>query len=84
MLTLLIGFGAIAGASEGIKASQRKSRREEHRSRKNNLIVHCPKSSEHSTVLEGRQVVLSGDKVRTKMRIDDTVLNVVSQARRLT
>ena len=63
-LSVLIGFGAVFGASEGIRASQQKSRREEHRSRKNNLVVHCPKSSEFSPLLEGRQVVLSGDKVR--------------------
>ncbi|OHF00188.1 hypothetical protein CORC01_04596 [Colletotrichum orchidophilum] len=62
-LSLLISFGTAVGASEGIKASMAKSRREEHRSRKNNLIVHCPKSSEFSPYLEGRQVVLSGDRL---------------------
>ncbi|KAK1566222.1 uncharacterized protein LY79DRAFT_529224 [Colletotrichum navitas] len=59
-LSLLISFGTAVGASEGIKASMARSRREEHRSRKNNLVVHCPKSSQFSPYLEGRQVVLSG------------------------
>lgn len=63
VLTVLIAFGAVTGASEGIQASQRKARREEHRSRKNNLIVHVLKSSEHSQFLQGRRIVLSGDKV---------------------
>ncbi|KZL64563.1 hypothetical protein CT0861_06663 [Colletotrichum tofieldiae] len=63
VLSLLISFGTAVGASEGIKASMAKSRREEHRSRKNNLVVHCPKSSQFSPYLEGRQVVLSGDRL---------------------
>lgn len=64
VLSVLIAFGAITGASEGLKASQSKARREEHRSRKNNLIVNVIKSSEYSVILEGRRVVLSGEKVR--------------------
>lgn len=63
VLAVLVAFGVVTGASEGLKASQSKARREEHRSRKNNLIVHVVKSSEHTNVLEGRRVVLSGDKV---------------------
>lgn len=64
VLSVLIAFGVVTGGSEGLKASQRKARREEHRSRKNNLIVHVPKSSEHSQILESRRIVLSGEKVR--------------------
>lgn len=71
VLAVLIAFGTVTGASEGLKASQSKARREEHRSRKNNLIVHVVKSSEHTNVLEGRRIVLSGDKVRaTRERIE--------------
>ncbi|KAH8900903.1 hypothetical protein GQ53DRAFT_618708, partial [Thozetella sp. PMI_491] len=62
-LSVLIGFAGVFGAAEGIRASQHRSKREEHRSRKNNLSVHCPKSSEFSARLEGRQIVLSGDKL---------------------
>ncbi|KAK1964009.1 hypothetical protein LY78DRAFT_613185 [Colletotrichum sublineola] len=62
-LSLLISFGTAVGASEGIKASMARSRREEHRSRKNNLVVHCPKSSQFSPYLERRQVVLSGNRL---------------------
>lgn len=63
VLAVLIAFGAVTGASEGLKASQSKARREEHRSRKNNLVVHVVKSSEYTQILEGRRIVLSGDKV---------------------
>ncbi|TLD17750.1 uncharacterized protein PgNI_00656 [Pyricularia grisea] len=60
VLTFIAGFGAVFGTAEGIRASQAKSRREEHRSRKNNLFVHCMKSTQYSHLLEGKQVVLSG------------------------
>lgn len=63
VLAVLIAFGTVTGAAEGLKASQQKARREEHRSRKNNLVTHVPKSSEHCQILEGRRIVLSGDKV---------------------
>ncbi|EFX00341.1 hypothetical protein CMQ_7343 [Grosmannia clavigera kw1407] len=63
VLTVFIAFGAVTGMSEGIQASQRRARREEHRSRKNNLIVHCPKSSAFASQLEGRSVVLSGGRL---------------------
>ncbi|OAA65484.1 hypothetical protein SPI_02271 [Niveomyces insectorum RCEF 264] len=63
VLAVLLAFGAVVGASEGIQASQRRARREEHRSRKNNLTVHCPKSSAYAPLLEGRQVVLSGGRL---------------------
>ena len=63
MLTFIAGFAAVFGTAEGVRAAQSKSRREEHRSRKNNLVVHCPKSSKSSAFLEGRAVVLAGEKV---------------------
>ena len=61
VLSVCVAFGAVVGMSEGIQSSQRRARREEHRSRKNNLVVHCPKSSAYSPVLDGRRVVLSGN-----------------------
>ncbi|EPE03866.1 hypothetical protein F503_01756 [Ophiostoma piceae UAMH 11346] len=61
VLSVFVAFGAVAGTSEGIQSSQRRARREEHRSRKNNLVVHCPKSSAYSPLLQGRRVVLSGN-----------------------
>ncbi|KAG6356344.1 hypothetical protein INS49_015732 [Diaporthe citri] len=73
VLSVLVAFGAVTGASEGIKASQAKARREEHRSRKNNLIVHVPKSSEYSQTLEGRRVVLSGNKLYVDTGLDNDV-----------
>lgn len=62
-ITFITGFATVFGTAEGIRAAQAKSRREEHRSRKNNLLVHVPKSSQFSPLLEGRSVVLSGDRV---------------------
>ncbi|KAK0391923.1 hypothetical protein NLU13_1421 [Sarocladium strictum] len=62
-ITFITGFATVFGTAEGIRAAQAKSRREEHRSRKNNLIVHVPKSSQFSPILEGRSVVLSGDRL---------------------
>lgn len=62
--TFITAFTAVFGTAEAIRGSQASSKRDEHRQRKNNLIVHCPKSSQYSPNLEGRHVVLSGDKVR--------------------
>ncbi|KAL2886957.1 hypothetical protein HOO65_050078 [Ceratocystis lukuohia] len=73
VLETLIGFGVIFGAAEGIRNAQAKARREEHRSRKNNLIVHCPKSSVFSPLLQDRQVVLSGGKLYIDTGTDNTV-----------
>ncbi|KAI3326749.1 hypothetical protein HD806DRAFT_416760 [Xylariaceae sp. AK1471] len=62
-LTFLVAFATVFGASEAIKHIQSDARKKEHRSRKNNLIVRCLKSCEYSSTLEGRRVVLSGDKL---------------------
>ncbi|KAI1466219.1 uncharacterized protein F4812DRAFT_461190 [Daldinia caldariorum] len=62
-LVFLVAFSAVVGTSEAIRQIQTDSKRKEHRSRKNNLIVRCPKSSQFSHLLEGRRVVLSGDKL---------------------
>lgn len=62
-ITFLVAFATVYGASEAIKQIQSDARKKEHRSRKNNLIVRCLKSCEYSSMLEGRRVVLSGDKV---------------------
>ncbi|KAI0429751.1 hypothetical protein F5Y09DRAFT_250760 [Xylaria sp. FL1042] len=62
-LTFLVAFATVFGASEAIKHIQSDARKKEHRSRKNNLIVRCLKSCQYSSILEGRRVVLSGDKL---------------------
>ncbi|KAF8858569.1 hypothetical protein BDZ45DRAFT_725877 [Acephala macrosclerotiorum] len=62
-LTIIVGVSALFGISEAIKQTQSKARRDEHRSRKCHLLVHCSKSSQYSPILEGRRVVLSGDKL---------------------
>ncbi|KAI2618095.1 hypothetical protein GGR54DRAFT_648585 [Hypoxylon sp. NC1633] len=62
-ITFLVAFSAVVGTSEAIRQIQSDSRRKEHRSRKNNLVVRCPKSSQYSPILDGRAIVLSGDKL---------------------
>ncbi|KAI0157021.1 hypothetical protein GGR57DRAFT_491450 [Xylariaceae sp. FL1272] len=62
-LSFLVAFATVFGASEAIKQIQADARKKEHLSRKNNLIVRCLKSCEYSSALEGRRVVLSGDKL---------------------
>lgn len=62
-LEFITAFATVVGCMEAIRQVQQKSRRQEHRSRKNNLLVHCAKSSRHTPIIEGRHVVLSGDKV---------------------
>ncbi|CAN8105097.1 unnamed protein product [Discula destructiva] len=62
-LNFLVALAACVGSIEAIRQTQAKTRRQEHRSRRNNLVVHCPKSSKYSPMLEGRHVVLSGDKL---------------------
>lgn len=63
-LSFIVAFASVFGAAEAIRQTQAKTRRQEHRSRKNNLLVHCAKSSRHSVEIEGKHVILSGDKVR--------------------
>ncbi len=78
VLAVLVAFGAVVGAFEGVKASQHRARREEHRSRKNNLSVHCPKSSAYSALLEGRRVVLSGGRVSHSSSLSPVVSSVLT------
>ncbi|TVY43786.1 hypothetical protein LSUB1_G003487, partial [Lachnellula subtilissima] len=63
VISVLVGMSAIFGTAEAIKETRSKARRNEHRSRKCNLILRCPKSSQYSPLLENRRVVLSGDKL---------------------
>lgn len=76
-LTIIVGVSALFGISEAIKQTQSKARRDEHRSRKCHLLVHCSKSSQYSPILEGRRIVLSGDKVRNSTRISYTTILTV-------
>lgn len=64
-ISFIVAFAAVFGSAEAIRQTQAKTRRQEHRSRKNNLLVHCVKSSRHSAEIEGRHVILSGEKVCT-------------------
>lgn len=61
----ITAFATVVGCIEALRQVQQKARRQEHRTRKNNLVVHCTKSSRFSPTLEGKHVVLSGDKVCT-------------------
>lgn len=59
----LVAFSAVFGAAEAIRHTQSQAKRKEHRSRKNNLLIRCRKSTRHFSELHGKHVVLSGDKV---------------------
>lgn len=63
-VSFIVAFASVFGAAEAIRQTQARARRQEHRSRKNNLVIHCTKSSRYSPLLEGKHVILSGDKVR--------------------
>lgn len=63
-MEFITAFATVVGCMEALRQVQQKARRQEHRSRKNNLVVHCTKSSCLSPAIEGRHVVLSGNKVR--------------------
>ncbi|EQB47590.1 hypothetical protein K4K61_004683 [Colletotrichum sp. SAR11_59] len=58
-----VAFSAAFGMAEAIRHTQQTARRKEHRSRKNNLLIRCRKSTKYSPELEGKHVVLSGDKL---------------------
>ncbi|KAG6360880.1 hypothetical protein INS49_011947 [Diaporthe citri] len=62
-VSFIVAFASVFGAAEAIRQTQARARRQEHRSRKNNLVVHCTKSSRYSPLLEGKHVILSGDKL---------------------
>lgn len=64
-VSFIVAFAAVFGSAEAIRQTQAKTRRQEHRSRKNNLLVHCVKSTKYSAEIEGHHVILSGEKVRT-------------------
>jgi hypothetical protein len=61
--TILVAISAIFGTSEAIRHTQSKARKDEHCGRHSHLIVRCSKSSQYSSLLQGRRIVLLGDKV---------------------
>ena len=63
LITAIVAGPAILGTTEAIRLGQDKNSREEHRSRRCNLIVSCVTDEEHSQELNGRQVVLKDGKV---------------------
>ncbi|PMD43038.1 hypothetical protein L207DRAFT_526252 [Hyaloscypha variabilis F] len=62
-LSIFVGLATIFGTSEGIRQSQAMARRDEHRSRRCNILARCTKSSQYSCLVEGKRLVLSGDKL---------------------
>ncbi|KAI1503413.1 hypothetical protein F5X99DRAFT_375163 [Biscogniauxia marginata] len=62
MLALTI-CPAMLGTQEAIRQSQSKSKREEHRARRCNLIVSCVKQSIRSRDINGKLVVLKDNKL---------------------
>ncbi|KAI1632933.1 hypothetical protein F4809DRAFT_652910 [Biscogniauxia mediterranea] len=62
MLALTI-CPAMLGTQEAIRQSQSKTKREEHRARRSNLIVSCVKPSIRSRDIDGKLVVLKDNKL---------------------
>lgn len=63
MLLALTICPAMLGTQEAIRSSQSKSRREEHRARRCNLVVSCVKPSIRSRDINNKLVVLKDSKV---------------------
>ncbi|KAF6816129.1 hypothetical protein CSOJ01_03192 [Colletotrichum sojae] len=66
----LVAFSAVFGAAEAIRHTQSQAKRKEHRSRKNNLLIRCRKSTRYFSELHGKHVVLSGDKLFVDTGLD--------------
>ncbi|KAI1099986.1 hypothetical protein F4804DRAFT_336710 [Jackrogersella minutella] len=63
MILALTIAPALLGTQEAIRQSQSKSKREEHRARRCNLIVSCVKQSIRSRDIHGKLVVLKDNKL---------------------
>lgn len=63
MLLALTICPAMLGTQEAIRQSQSKTKREEHRSRRCNLIVSCVKPSIRSRDINNKLIVLKDSKV---------------------
>jgi hypothetical protein len=63
MLLALTICPAMLGSQEAIRQSQSKTRREEHRGRRCNLVVSCIKSSTRARDVDRRKIVLRDSKV---------------------
>lgn len=63
MILALTIAPALLGTQEAIRQSQSKNKREEHRSRRCNMVVSCVKQSIRSRDIDGKLVVLKDNKV---------------------
>ncbi|KAI5861466.1 hypothetical protein GGS23DRAFT_576919 [Durotheca rogersii] len=63
---------ALLGTQEAIRQSQSKSKREEHRSRRCNLVVSCVKQSIRSRDIHGKLVVLKDNKLYITTSVPST------------
>ncbi|KAH6675414.1 hypothetical protein B0J14DRAFT_636932 [Halenospora varia] len=72
IVALVAGGPALFATTEAIRQSQHKERRDEHRKKRTNLVIRCSRSSKYSPILEGRRVVLSGNKLYIDTGTDHT------------
>ncbi|EAS29743.2 uncharacterized protein CIMG_08489 [Coccidioides immitis RS] len=75
IITAVAACPAIVGTTEAIRSSQRSQRRQEHRSRKMNLIVSCSDPSRKSKDVDGCFVVLRNHKLWIASRPSDGEAN---------
>lgn len=78
MLLALTVCPAMLGTQEAIRQSQSKTKREEHRARRCNLIVSCVKPSIRSRDINNKLVVLRDQKVCCIVQAAYVLLNKVA------
>ncbi|WEW60152.1 hypothetical protein PRK78_005637 [Emydomyces testavorans] len=71
IITSVAACPAIVGTTEAIRSSQKSQRRQEHRSKKTNLIVSCSDPSKKSKDVDGCFVVLKDHKLWVATRPSD-------------
>jgi hypothetical protein len=65
ILTAIAACPAIIGTTEAVRQGQRQNAREKHRGLKTNLAVACSRATKAGREIDGCEIVLSENKVRT-------------------
>jgi hypothetical protein len=65
ILTAIAACPAIIGTTEAVRQGQRQNAREKHRGLKTNLSVVCSRATKGGREIDGCEIVLSENKVRS-------------------
>jgi hypothetical protein len=82
ILTAIAACPAIIGTTEAVRQGQRQSAREKHRGLKTNLSISCSRASKAGREIDGCEVVLSENKVRSTPQLRRSL--VCTHVQRLT